>query len=174
MTSDITIRELGAAEVDAFRAFRLHALETSPEAFGSSSEEEGAWPFEAWRARLSGENGSAVFGAFVGDRLVGTAAFARNARLKQRHKGLLWGVFVHADSRGRGIAQRLVSRVIDHAAEHVSMLQAAVVTSNTAARSMYHRLGFVPYGVERQALCVRGIFYDEELIALSLERDRKC
>jgi RimJ/RimL family protein N-acetyltransferase len=62
--------------------------------------------------------------------------------------------------------------VIEHAAQHVLVLQAMVGTANHRARRMYHRLGFVPYGIERNALRIDGIFYDEELLALDLGQAR--
>jgi hypothetical protein len=30
-------------------------------------------------------------------------------------------------------------------------------------------MGFVPYGLERKALCVDGVFHDEELLAIDFE-----
>lgn len=166
----VALRRLGPPDAEAFRALRLEALAAAPEAFGSSHEEEAALPPETFRARLPDAGPSAVFGALAGDRLVGMAGFLANGRVKQRHKGLLWGVFVRPAWRRRGLGERLVRQVIAHAAEHVLLLQASVVTSNRAARRIYGRLGFVPYGVERDALCVGGRFHDEELLALDLRR----
>jgi RimJ/RimL family protein N-acetyltransferase len=170
--TDITIRALGAPDVEAYRELRLTALASSPEAFGSSHEEEASLSIDRFRAHVVSDGPSAVFGAFAGSRLIGMAGFAANERVKRRHKGTLWGVFLMPEWRGRGLGDRLVGRVVEHAAGHVLILQAAVVTTNQRARQVYARLGFVPYGVERQALLIDGRFYDDELLALDLRKDR--
>jgi RimJ/RimL family protein N-acetyltransferase len=166
--TNVTIRALGASDAEAYRVLRLTALATSPEAFGSSHEEEAELSLESFRARVVTTGRSAIFGAFADNRLVGMAGFAASERVKKRHKGTLWGVFVMPEWRGRGLADRLIARVIEHADEHVVVLQVSVVTTNQRARQAYVRFGFVPYGIERQALRIGGMFYDSEHLALNL------
>ena len=162
------IRRLGPSDAEAYRALRLGALAQAPEAFGASHEEEAAYPMDIIRARLPESGPSAVFGGFAGGRLVGMAGFLANDRIKQRHKGVLWGVFVQPGYRTHGLGEQLVRRVIEHAAAHVVLLHATVVTSNRAARRLYARLGFREYGIERMGLRVGDAFHDEALIALDL------
>lgn len=167
MTSDILIRILEPSDAEVFRDLRLEALTVAPEAFGASYEEDLSIPLETMRARLSaGPN--VVFGAFSDDALVGMAGFAVYDRMKARHKGLLWGVYVKAEWRGHHVGKRLVQHVIDHASRHVIMLEAAVGLANDGARRTYHGLGFKPYGIQRKALRVGDTFYDEELLYLDL------
>ena len=167
MTSDILIRTLEPSDAQAFRDLRLEALTIAPEAFGASYEEDEAVPLKTIRMRLS-SHPNAVFGAFADHALVGMAGFAVHDRMKARHKGVLWGVYVKAEWRGRNIAKRLVQSVIDHASRHVMMLEAAVGLTNDGARRAYHGLGFKPYGIQRKALRVGDTFYDEELLYLDL------
>ena len=167
--SSVTVRALRPPDAAALQALRLDALRLAPLAFASSYEEEVGRPLELVQARLSGDGPSAVFGAVAADALVGMAGFSFNDRIKQRHKGGLWGVYVQAPWRGQGLGERLVRAVIAHAGKHVRVLQATVVATNIDARRMYHRLGFVPYGLERCGLCVDDIDYDEELLALDLK-----
>jgi RimJ/RimL family protein N-acetyltransferase len=168
----ITIRALGTPDAEAYRELRLAALATSPEAFASSYEEGAARSLDSFRAQVATTGPSVIFGAFTGNQLVGMAGFAANERIKERHKGTLWGVFLMPEWRGQGLAARLVARVVQHATEHVLILQAVVVTTNRRARKTYARLGFIPYGIERKALCIDGTFYDDELLALDLGKDR--
>jgi len=50
----------------------------------------------------------------------------------------------------------------------VIMLEAAVGLTNEGARRTYRGLGFKPYGIERKAIRVGDVFYDEELLFLDL------
>ncbi len=166
---NIRIRRLDPADAEAFRVLRMEALTMAPEAFGASPQEEAARPMDLVRSRLDPSIPDAVFGALAGDVLVGMAGFVVSQGIKKRHKGLLWGVFVHAGWRNVGTGEKLVRAVIEHARSHVLLLQASVVTSNTSARRVYNRLGFVSYGTERRALRIDGVFYDEELLVLDLQ-----
>jgi RimJ/RimL family protein N-acetyltransferase len=170
--TNITIRALGATDVEAYRELRLTALANSPASFGISYEEEARLSMDSLGSHVVSDGPSVIFGALAGAQLVGVAGFAANQRLKRRHKGTLWGVFLMPEWRGRGLGDRLVGRVIEHATAHVLILQAGVTMTNQRARQVYARLGFVPYGVERQALLIDGTFYDDELLALDLRKDR--
>jgi RimJ/RimL family protein N-acetyltransferase len=163
--SNITIRALGASDAEAYRVLRLTALAASPEAFGSSYEEEAELSLDGFRAHVVTSGRSVIFGAFADNHLAG---FFASERVKKRHKGTLWGVFLMPEWRGRGLADRLIQRVVEHANEHVVVLQASVVATNQKARRAYARFGFVPYGIERHALCIDGMFYDSEHLALNL------
>jgi len=173
MSAALSIRPLQPSDAQAYRDLRLEALRTSPEAFGSSYEEEAPLSLETIAARIPTSGPNAIFGAFAGTGLVGMAGFAVHDRLKARHKGVMWGVFVKPEWRKRQVGKALVQRVIDHAALHVIMLEAAVGLANEGARRTYHGLGFRPYGIERKALRVGDTFYDEELLYLDLPQTTK-
>jgi RimJ/RimL family protein N-acetyltransferase len=164
MTAEPIIRSLTPENAEIFRTLRLEALATSPEAFGSSYEEEVHLPLNTIRSRIPASGPNAIFGAFAGEQLIGMAGFAVYDRIKGSHKGVMWGVYVQADWRGHGLGRKLVQRVIEQASQHVIILEAAVATGNDSARRTYHALGFKPYGIERKALRVGDAFYDEELL----------
>nr|WP_255607474.1 GNAT family N-acetyltransferase [Phyllobacterium sp. 2063] len=72
--------------------------------------------------------------------------------MQQRHKGLLWGVYVDPQWRGHSLGQRLTQAVIDHARLHVDTVHATVMAANISARTLYLGLGFTVYGFEKDAL----------------------
>lgn len=167
MQATITVRNLDGADAARFRSLRLHCLQSAPEAFGSSYEEEVNRDISEVRTRLEARP-NVVFGAFAGDMLIGLAGFAVSPSLKKRHIGLLWGVFVDPAWRGHELGKRLTQAVIEHARHHVDILHATVMASNHSARSIYLGLGFTVYGFEKDALRHGGISYDDEHLRLDL------
>ncbi|MSP48350.1 MAG: GNAT family N-acetyltransferase [Alphaproteobacteria bacterium] len=165
MIEGISIRRLGPDDVLAFRAIRLEALERHPEAFQSAYRDEAADPLDRLADRLGR---SMVFGASDGSGLVGMAGYFVVQGEKVRHKGVLWGMYVRAEARGRGIGAGLVEHVVAHAREHVEILGLSVITENPGARRLYERLGFVAYGIEPRAMKQDGTYVDEVLMAKTL------
>ncbi|NTS31792.1 GNAT family N-acetyltransferase [Phyllobacterium sp. BT25] len=104
----IAVRRLTRDDAERFQALRLHCLQTAPEAFGSSYEEECGRDIAEIRSMLEAQP-NAVFGAFAGDQLVGLAGFAVSPKAKKRHVGLLWGVFVDPAWRGHDLGRRLTA-----------------------------------------------------------------
>ena len=153
------------ADVARYRDIRLEALSDSPEAFGSSFEVENAQP-SSWFADRLGS--STVLGAFRDSELVGMAGFAMQQGQKRAHKGLLWGMYVRPAARTGGIGRRLIEAILEVARQHVELIQLTVVQDNVRARRLYASLGFVDYGLERNALKQDGRYYDEVLMAKDL------
>jgi len=162
------IRRLTSADATAYREIRLTGLRDSPEAFGSTFIRESTQPLAWFCDRLAN---SAVFGAFQPTVLLGVAGLAIREGEKERHKGLLWGMYVRPDARKAGVGKRLVEAVIDHARAHVEVIQLSVISENEPARRLYAGLGFVEYGLEKDSLKQNGRYYDEILMALDLRLD---
>ena len=162
------IRRLTSADATAYREIRLTGLSDSPESFGSTFIRESTQPLAWFCDRLAN---SAVFGAFQPTTLLGVAGLAIREGEKERHKGLLWGMYVRPDARKAGVGKRLVEAVIDHARAHVEVIQLSVISENEPARRLYAGLGFVEYGLERNSLKQNGRYYDEILMALDLRLD---
>jgi len=166
--ADIQIRRVMPADAALYREIRLAGLRDSPEAFGSTFGRENAQPLLWFCDRL---HTSQVFGAFRSTALLGIAGFVIREGEKERHKGFLWGMYVRPDARKAGVGQQLVEAVIEHARDHVEVIQLSVVSGNERARRLYARLGFVEYGVEKHSLKQDGRYYDEILMALDLMPD---
>jgi ribosomal protein S18 acetylase RimI-like enzyme len=164
MSDDITIRPLNAGDAAQWRVLRLEALRTCPTAFASSYEE--ALKQDLSTRIPSPDSPDALFGAFHQGVLCGSAGLHIPQSLKQRHKGQLWGVYVAPSVQRRGIGAALVRAAIEHARTRVAIVHLHVLFENLAARALYRRLGFVPYGIEPRALRHDGRDYDDELMAL--------
>lgn len=165
--SDIQVRPLRSDEWEAFQALRLRSIADMPEAIYPTYEEESGRGPEQVRARIAETARQVVFGAYRNGELVGIAGLRRAALVQVAHKGILWGVFVHPQQRGGGIARRLLQALFDHArSAGVRQIHLNVNVDNPRARSLYLSMGFDTYGREPEAMQVRGRFYDEDLMVL--------
>lgn len=161
----MTVRQLAAVDLDAYRALRLAGLRAHPHAFGADAEDEAAWAASQWAARLQQR---ATFGAFLGDDLVGTAALSLDSGRKVRHRGYLVGVYVAPAARGAGAGRALIAAVIAAARGQVEELVLSVAIGNAAAIALYLACGFRAYAVDADAIRVDGVPVDDVLMRLRL------
>lgn len=152
------VRRLLPAEAETFRAIRLEALVTCPEAFATTYAMQAADPPGYFAETL---RGAAVFGAFRGEEIVGMAGLRREPGERKQHKGVLWGMYVRPAAQGLGLGRALVRAVLEHARGEVEQVQLLVVTDNLRAVRLYESEGFVSYGLERRALKQSERYLDE-------------
>lgn len=161
------IRRLSALDAAEYRELRLCGLQAHPEAFGASWAEEVEQPLAWFEKRIAG---NVIFGGKTDAKpaLRGVVGFHASNGAKQRHKGVLWGMFLQPEARGTGLGAALVNRVLEHAKQTVEEVRLSVVSTNVAAIRLYERAGFERYGLERRALKVEDCYHDEVLMALVL------
>ena len=142
-----------------------------PDAFTTTYEEGRATSPEKLAQRIGGDGDDFVLGAFGSDgKLLGYAGFQRETRAKLRHKGKVLGMYVVPEARGTGLGKRLLLDLIERvrALDGMELLQLTVTHSNESARRLYLSVGFVSFGVERNAIKVDGVRFAKEYMALSL------
>jgi ribosomal protein S18 acetylase RimI-like enzyme len=143
------IRRLVTADGAAFRALRLEALQTYPDAFGSTYEDEVTRPLSSFIQQLEK---SVVLGGFDHGELAGMIGFYRQSGPKDRHKGVIWGMYVKPRLHGGGLASALLNSAIELGKMQVEQIQLTVVTTNQRAVRLYAASGFCGYGIEKNAL----------------------
>ena len=159
MAPCFTLRRLLPADAAAYRELRLESLRSDPASFGAAWEDEAAQPLDWFAARLGG---GLVQGGFLPEgRLAGVAGLLVSEAVRQRHKAVLWGMFVRPEARGRGLAAGLVEALLAAAPPQVEEVRLTVMASNVAAIRLYARLGFMRFALEPRALKIDGRYHDD-------------
>lgn len=172
------IRPLGPADAEEYQTLRLAGMVESPEAFGSTYEEDAQLSLATVAQRLVvGSSGAEriVLGAYQpledsAPGLVGIAGCIREVKLKSRHTANVWGMYVATGARCRGIGRALLHKMIAVARgwPGVERLSLSVVAGDSAAQALYRALGFVSYGIEPDAYRQLGQSYSREYMGLRL------
>jgi GNAT superfamily N-acetyltransferase len=134
--------------VELYREIQLRTLKDSPDAFGSTFEQEVMIQDDGWQKRLSENTNQDLdlpLFAEVGGEPVGLA-WGRVDRSNPQIANL-YQMWVAPEYRANGIGRMLVDAVISWAREkNAEYLELGVTYSNSPARRLYERAGFVPWG----------------------------
>jgi ribosomal protein S18 acetylase RimI-like enzyme len=166
MSDPFEIRRLQAVDAEDYRAIRLAALKTQPQAFGAVHADEASRPAAHFAERIAT---STVLGAYHQAQIVGMIWLKQEVGAKVSHKGLIWGFYVEPFHQRRGIGSALLATIIDAARDLVEQVTLTVVQQNTFAIALYERFGFSVYGVEPRALRTSQGFSDEVLMVRILD-----
>ncbi len=142
----------------AYRALMLRAYTDHPDAFTSSAAERSALPLSWWEQRLQCDplSPELVLGAFLDGELAGAVGVSFEPREKARHKATLFGMVVSDRHRQQGLGQALLLAALEAARQRpgVRQIQLTVTEGNRTALNLYQRCGFVPFGLEPDAVAV--------------------
>jgi ribosomal protein S18 acetylase RimI-like enzyme len=171
----MTIRQLVRDDAAPYHALRLRMLRMYPDAFTSSFEEDSRKPVAWAEARITPAADSPhdfVLGAFVDDqRIIGAVGIAVERKQKQRHKALLFGMYVAPEEAGRGIGRALLSACLARARAipGLEQLVLTVTASNDRACRLYQAAGFATYGIEERAIKIGSDYFSKVHMVLRLD-----
>jgi GNAT superfamily N-acetyltransferase len=156
----IVVRPLGATDARQYRALRLNSLRDHQLCHGPAYE-DALDQSEEWHADRLTKPGDYWFGAFDGDRLLGTIALRTQENRRLRHSASLNSLMVDGRQQTRGIGRRLVSHLIHFARSlgYIRQITLAYTDGNTRAERLYEAFGFEQFGLEPDALLHEGRYY---------------
>ena len=165
---------LKASDATRYRQLMLQAYELAADAFTSTAAEREAEPESFWVKRIADPSGiSAAFGAFEGQKLVGTVALDFSAKPKTKHKALVIGMYVSPEARETGAGRALLEAAVEYARARKGTLQLTltVTEGNTPAVNLYTSAGFKSFGIEPMAILTPGGYKAKVHMWLSLQRN---
>jgi len=154
----IVVRKLEVDRWKEYRDLRLEALGKGPIAFGSSYDEEKNMSEEEWRKRME----NALF-ALSKDRVIGMIVHTYDSKIKRKHIGNIFGVYVMREHRGQGVGKKLIEAVLTEIqkSKDVVKVRLNINPEQKQAVKLYQRYGFKIVGQLKRELHVEGRFYDE-------------
>ena len=164
-------RRLREADLNSYYNHRLEALREAPTAFLTTYDEEVTRGNSHFAATLTHEgNDRVIFGAFSGKALMGSIGVVHEDRPKTYHKAAIWGMYVDAEARGKGVGGRLLDMAIEHVrlSGRAAAIYLSVEASNKAALKLYESKGFRSWGTEPLAMRFEGRDFDECHMILKL------
>jgi putative acetyltransferase len=130
-----------------------------------------AQPFESvalWQARMKTNTPEKTInlGAFIGDRLVGTAGLFRNNPGRREHAAS-FGISLDDAFHNQGIGTRLTAELMDIADNWLNLrrIELNVFTDNAGAIHLYKKFGFIVEGTFKAATFRNGVFVDSHIMA---------
>ena len=102
------VRALVQSDFARFKALRLDALKSDPDAFGETFEDASRLSDDEWSDKLSRtlSSGDTIFVAEAGDEFVGMCGVGEDRT--RRGYGFVWGVFVKKAYRKSGAGSKLM------------------------------------------------------------------
>jgi ribosomal protein S18 acetylase RimI-like enzyme len=140
----------------SYRDFRLEALQTEPQAFGSSYNDQVNRKNEEWQHNLKRYiqgNGNWMFFATQGLNLIGMmGAFQTDADRKNNTAQII-AVYVKREFRGKGVGKKLMKALLEELAKaKIKKVKLSVNVEQVAAVKLYENFGFKVVSKEDQIL----------------------
>jgi ribosomal protein S18 acetylase RimI-like enzyme len=168
--TDTVARCVAADDWATLRAVRLAALADAPDAFGSTRARELAFGEAEWRRR-TGSPSFIAWRAGVPVGLISAVDRTKPGGPDGREHWELVSMWVAPDARGSGVADLLVSALMDAVrVRNAERLSLWVATDNARALGFYLRFGFRPTGSQQVFTRHDGSSFDEQELAIDLDR----
>jgi GNAT superfamily N-acetyltransferase len=141
-------RLIGPDDWQHWRTVRLRALADAPSAFGSTWERESAFEEGDWREGLT-DDGPRVLVSAGGELAAIGGGFLDEEAIPGATTLHVIAMWTDPAWRGRGLAARVLTALVEWAAPRGLTLVLDVAIDNVAARRAYEAFGFTSTGRQR-------------------------
>ena len=165
-----TIEVVGPEEWETFRAIRLKALQADPTAFGVSYEQQANQSEEEWRSKLSDPH-RRMYAAKINEQMAAIAGVHFMTAKHVEHVATLVAVFTDPEFRNQGIATSLMEKILEDLRNDPKIVKVRLSVSETqsAAKKLYEKMGFVQVGLAKKEMKIDGTYYDHAQMELIFE-----
>ena len=156
------ILSLGPEWTDEYIRLRSEAIRLHPDSFGAGPEYRHSRASTLKKLEAKHEE-DFILAWQEGERLEAMLGFKRNQGVKHQHRSEIWGVYVSAAYRRKGIAQALFEECFSRARkmEGLKKILLGAYHINTGSIKLYERLGFEEYAREPARMIWQGQELDE-------------
>lgn len=136
----VEIKKLAASRWKDYKRLRLESLKLSPLAFGSAYEEEAGLGEKEWKKHMK-----EVRFAMDGGVPVGMITCSFNRKVKFGHIAEIFGFYVRAGYRGKGVGAALLDHALQLARSNRGVVKVRLYVNSRqrAAYRLYEKSGFV-------------------------------
>ena len=164
----VDTRALTPADQPVWRQLRLEALETFPEAFLTTADEQRRRAASDDRAQLAQGRWR---GLFHTNRLIGMGALIPQSYSAASHRFEVGAFYVSQDHWGTGAAQSFLDALEREARQKGALqLELSVAAGNARAIRFYERNGFERFGTQPRAIILDGVAKDDFFYVKMLDR----
>ena len=166
--NSLEIIEIKSEQIDSYKTFLTFGLLNDEENFRITPNDDLNASFPT-----KDQFDSFTLGAYSDNKIVGIVSFARDGldRVKLRHKGIMFRMYVSKDYRRQGIAKKLIEKLIERVRQisDIEQINLTVISNNDNAKKLYEKFGFITFGSESNAIKWKGKYFSEDQMALRLK-----
>jgi ribosomal protein S18 acetylase RimI-like enzyme len=160
------IRNLTTNDFDEYYRVRLNSLTLYPVAYSSMPKffiEATSEMHLKVLADSESESSFFIKGFFQDNKLIGIIGILPETRESVDHKASMWGFYVDPEFQGLGIGRKLLDQFLIDARNDLRLRSVRLVaaTNCESALSLFHKVGFEQYGLERESIRDNEKFYDQ-------------
>ena len=160
----MVIREIGINDVDAFWEMQL-ALDKETSYMNYEPNERVKTNRIINIIKNAVEGKDLLLVALEDNRIIGFISAQRGGSNRTKHSAYI-AIGIRKDFQGRGIGTELFARLDLWAKENnITRLELMVVCTNSIAKHLYEKSGFVIEGIRKNAMVVDGQYVDEYYMA---------
>lgn len=106
-------------------------------------------------------------------KVKGIARVLRGELVMKQHTGL-FRTWLHQDAQGKGIGKKVMEYTLEWCKQHnLHKLCLTVFATNQIAIKLYEKVGFAIEGIQKEQVCLNGVYDDEIFMAYFFTKDRE-